>query len=177
MNPSSQGNAAAYLDGGLAIVGLIATFLATALVLEFSFDMEPCALCLTQRVFFMIAGLFALVGMGVHRPSRAWPIATGITTLMGMGFALRQLYLYLLPPEQVPSCGAPISRLIEYAPFMEVFNAMTQGTVNCAEASFPLLGMDMPGYFLPLGALAGFLLVLALVIRQIKSIDDTSGIK
>ena len=170
MNTVTRTDAGRYRDGGLAIVGLIGAFLATALILEFVFDMEPCALCLTQRMFFMIAGLIALIGMGARQPTRAWPIATAVAALVGMGFALRQLYLYLLPPEMVPSCGAPISRLIEYAPFMEVFNAMTRGTGNCAEASFPFLGMDMPGYFIPLGALAGFLLVLGLVARQLKSV-------
>jgi len=70
----------------------------------------------------------------------------------------------------VPACGAPISRLIDYAPFMDVFNAMTMGTGNCAEASFPFLGMNMPGYFIPLGSLAGYLLVLMLVYRQLRAI-------
>lgn len=162
--------ALAYRDGGLAIVGLIGAFLATAFILEYVFDMEPCALCLTQRLFFMLAGLVAMLGMGARTPTRLWPMATATTALVGMGFALRQLYLYLLPPEEVPACGAPISRLIDYAPFMDVFNAMTQGTGNCAEASFPFLGMDMPGYFIPLGALAGFLLVLVLVVRQLQTL-------
>jgi len=159
-----------YQDAGLAIVGLIGVFLATALVLEYAFHMEPCALCLTQRLFFMLAGLVAMLGMVASTASRAFPIATAVTALVGIGFALRQLYLYLLPPEQVPACGAPITRLIEYAPFMEVFNAMTRGTGNCAEAAFPFLGMDMPGYFIPLASLAGFLLVLLLVYRQLKAI-------
>ena len=160
----------AYRDTGLAIVGLIGAFLTVALILEYAFDMEPCALCLTQRLFFMLTGLVAMAGMLVRTPSRAAPIATAITALIGMGFALRQLYLYLLPPEEVPACGAPITRLIDYAPFMDVFNAMTRGTGNCAEASFPFLGMDMPGYFIPLGALAGFLLVMVLVLRQLKTV-------
>lgn len=170
MNVIARANANGYRDGGLAIVSLVGVFLTTALILEFAFDMEPCALCLTQRLFFMLAGLIALVGMGARQPNRTWPIATALAALIGMGFALRQLYLYVLPPELVPSCGAPISRLIEYAPFTEVFNAMTQGTGNCAEASFPFLGMDMPGYFIPLAALTGFLLVLMLVWRQLKHV-------
>ncbi len=160
----------AYQDAGLAIVALISLFLAVALVLEYAFHMEPCALCLTQRLFFMLAGMVAMLGMVAPTPSRAFPVATAITALIGVGFALRQLYLYLLPPEQVPACGAPITRLIEYAPFMDVFTAMTQGTGNCAEASFPFLGMNMPGYFIPLGAFAGYLLILLLVYRQLQTI-------
>lgn len=158
--------AARYRDIGSLLVGLIAVLLTAALVLEFGFDLEPCPLCLTQRLFFMVTGVVALVGLCVAQPSRIWPVATAITALIGMGFALRQLYLYLLPPDQIPACSAPISRLIEFAPFMEVFTAMTMGTGNCAEAYFPLLGWNMPGYFIPLASLIGFAAVLVLVKRQ-----------
>lgn len=163
-NEMNAGNR--YRDTGSLMVGLIAVFLAAALVLEFGFDMEPCPLCLTQRVFFMLAGFVALFGACAARPTRLWPAATAAAALAGMGFALRQLYLYLLPADQIPACSAPISRLIEFAPFMEVLTAMTMGTGNCAEASFPLFGWDMPGYFIPLGSLIGFALVLLLVKRQ-----------
>jgi len=163
-------SATAYRDAGLAIVALIGALLAAALVLEFAFDMEPCALCLTQRLFFMLTGLVAMLGMIVRTPSRGYPLATAITALIGMGFALRQLYLYLLPPEQVPACGAPITRLIDYAPFLDVVNAMTMGTGKCTEASYSLLGMELHGSFIPLSSLAGFLLILLLVYRQLKSI-------
>ncbi len=155
-----------YRDTGSILVGLIAVFLAAALVLEFAFDMEPCPLCLTQRLFFMLAGVLALFGACAAQPTRLWPAATAGAALAGMGFALRQLYLYLLPADQVPACTAPISRLIEFAPVMEVLTAMTMGTGNCAEASFPLFGWNMPGYFIPLGSLLGFVLVLLLVKRQ-----------
>jgi len=166
---AEDANTNRYRNTGTLIVGLIALFLAGALVLEFAFDMEPCPLCLTQRLFFMLAGVIALIGTCSLAPNRAWPIATAITALVGIGFALRQLYLYLLPPDQIPTCSAPISRLIEFAPFMELLTAMTMGTGNCAEASFPFLGMDLPGYMIPLGSLVGFALVLVLVVRQLRT--------
>ncbi len=159
-----------YRDIGAVIVGLIALLLTTALVLEFAFDMEPCPLCLTQRLFFMLTGVIALIGTCALRPNRFWPLATAVSALMGIGFALRQLYLYVLPPDQIPACTAPISRMIEFAPFMEVFAAMTMGTGNCAEASFPFLGFELPGYMIPLGSMAGFAAVLALIARQLRTL-------
>jgi len=157
-----------YRDTGVLIVGLIALLLAAALVLEFAFAMEPCPLCLTQRLFFMLAGVIALAGTCTLKPGKLFPLATALTSLIGIGFALRQLYLYLLPPDQIPACSAPISRLIEFAPFMELLTAMTMGTGNCAEASFPLFGMNLPGYMIPLGSLIGFAVVLVLVARQFR---------
>ena len=51
---------------------------------------------------------------------------------------------------------------------MELLTAMTMGTGNCAEASFPLFGMNLPGYMIPLGSLIGFTAVLVLVVRQYR---------
>jgi len=158
--------ASRYRDTSLLIASIVAVLLSAALVLEFAFDMEPCPLCLTQRLFFMLAGVVALLSACSSWPRRGWLVAGAVVAILGSYFALRQLYLYLLPPDQIPACSAPISRLIEFAPFMEVFTAMTMGTGNCAEASFPIFGMDMPGYFIPLGSLIGFAVILLLLWRQ-----------
>lgn len=159
-----------FRDTGVLIFGLAALLLATAMLLEHGFDMEPCALCLTQRVFFMLAGLIAFIGLWPRNPTRLWPLATAAALLAGAGFALRQLYLYTLPSDQVPACGAPIGRLIEYAPLLDVLSAMTVGTGDCAAAEFAFLGMQIPGILIPLSALAGFALLLALSLRQYRTL-------
>lgn len=155
-----------YPDAALIVVASIALLLAGALVLEHGFYMEPCALCLTQRLFFMLAGIVALGGLASKAQHGAWPIATAGFLAVGAGFALRQLYLYALPADQVPACSAPINRLIEFAPLQEVLHAMTVGTGNCAEAWFPLFGMQLPGISIPLASLAGFLALLFVCWRQ-----------
>ena len=162
-----------YRDLGIAAAGVAGALLAVALILEHGFYMDPCPLCLTQRVFFMLAGVFALLSLLPTNPSRLAPLGTAIMCLAGMGFALRQLYLYALPADQIPACTAPINRLIEYAPLSEVLTAMTMGTGNCAEAAYPILGMQLPGISIPLGALGGFLVILWLVVRQYRELSAT----
>lgn len=159
-----------YRDLGIAAAGVVAFLLSVALILEHGFYMDPCPLCLTQRVFFMLAAICALLSVLPRNPTRLGPISTAVMCLIGIGFALRQLYLYALPPEQVPACTAPINQLIDFAPLSEVLTAMTMGTGNCAAASFPFLGMQLPGISIPLGSLVGFLIVLWLVARQLRSV-------
>ena len=151
-----------YSDAALGIVGACALVLSVALVLEHGFYMEPCALCLTQRLFFMLAGLAALASLTSSRQGPLWPVLTGAALSAGAYFALRQLYLYTLPADQIPACSAPINRLIEFAPISEVLRAMTVGTGSCAEASFPFLGFQLPGIVIPLSALITFAVLLLL---------------
>lgn len=164
-----------YRNAGLAAAGVVGALLTIALILEHGFYMDPCPLCLTQRVFFMLAGVCALLSLLPLNPSRFAPLGTALMCIIGIGFALRQLYLYALPADQIPACTAPINRLIEYAPVSEVLTAMTMGTGNCAEASFPILGIELPGISIPLGALVGFLIVLWLVTAQYRSLTDQAN--
>jgi disulfide bond formation protein DsbB len=165
-------SSSSFRDTGVLIFGLAALLVASAMLLEHGFDMAPCALCLTQRVFFMLAGFITFIGLWPHNPTRLWPLASAAALLTGAGFALRQLYLYSLPSDQVPACSAPIGRLIEYAPLREVLTAMTVGTGDCAAAYFPFLGMQLPGILIPLSALAGFALLLALTLRQFRTLAN-----
>lgn len=159
-----------YRNAGLTAAALAGVLLSVALVLEHGFYMDPCPLCLTQRVFFILAGLCALLSLLPQRPSKLAPVGTVLMCAGGIWFAVRQLYLYTLPADQIPACTAPINRLIEYAPLSELLTAMTMGTGNCAEASFPIFGMELPGISIPLGSLVGFLLILWLVSRQYRSL-------
>ncbi|MEM7219697.1 MAG: disulfide bond formation protein B [Pseudomonadota bacterium] len=149
----------------------IALLLGGAQIAEHALYMEPCPLCLTQRVFFILAGFAAFAAMHATHPSRGWSLLTGLFALGGLAFALRQLYLYTLPPEQIPACTAPIGMLIEFAPIAEVLRAMTMGTGNCAEDSFPVFGLQVPGIAIPLAALIGFIGVLFLVAQQLRRLD------
>ena len=41
--------------------------MATGYYMQYVLDMEPCALCMTQRVFIVLAGLIALIAC-LHNP-------------------------------------------------------------------------------------------------------------
>ena len=143
----------------VATVGLAAAMAGGAIVLEYGFGLAPCALCLTQRLLVLLAGLFAVAGLAHWPRLGIYPLLTILAALAGGYFAIRHLYLLTLPADQVPSCGVDFDYLLEVAPLMDVLRAMTAGTADCAEQ----------GATIPALALAGFAALIALAVAQWRS--------
>jgi disulfide bond formation protein DsbB len=145
------------------IVGLTGALLAGALIMEHVFGMDPCPLCLMQRVWFALAGLTALVGL-LHSPRWGiYPLLTMVAAIVGAGFSIRQLYLQNLPADQVPSCGPDMTYMLENFPLSDVLAAMTRGTGSCAEVVWQF-GLTIPGW-----ALVGFAAIVVLALVQLRA--------
>ena len=139
----------------LLAVAWAALVAVAALVLEYGFGQAPCALCLTQRAFILLAGLLAAAGL-VHSPRLGiYPLLATLAATVGGYFSVRHLYLLTLPPDEVPGCGVDFDYLIEVFPLMDILRAMAVGTGDCAEQSFVL----------PALALAGFVVMAAITLN------------
>lgn len=142
-------------DYAVATAGMCGGLVFAALILEFTVEgMEPCPLCLMQRLWFLIAGLLAYAGLAHNPRWGIYPLLTIAAALAGSGFAVRQLWLMSLPAERVPAC-IDLDRLFEFGMFSDALAAMVSGSGDCA-AEPPFLGVP-----LPLWALAGFAAVVA----------------
>jgi protein dithiol:quinone oxidoreductase len=113
-----------------------AALIGTAYYMEHVMRLEPCHLCIMQRIFFWGTGLVALAAF-FHNPQtrgrKIYGISTAALALAGSGFAMRQLYLQSLPKDQVPACGPSLEYMLQEFPFTEVVEAMFSGDGNCAE--------------------------------------------
>lgn len=113
--------------------------------------LEPCPLCITQRFFFFLTGILALVAV-IHRPGRVgtvtYSIFGALFASLGGVFAGRQLWLQSLPEDQVPACGPSLSYILEAFPVMEALNVLMRGDGNCAEVLWVFMGITMPGWAL-----------------------------
>jgi len=144
----------------LALTGVL---LSGALVLEHFMDMVPCPLCLMQRLWFAIAGLFAFIGL-MHNPRWGiYPLLSIVAALVGGGFSIRQLYLQSLPADQVPACGPDINYMLDAFPLSEVLMAMTRGTGDCAVAD-QVFFVPIPAW-----ALLGFAAIIVLAVGQLRA--------
>lgn len=147
-------------DYALGIVLLGGGVLFGAEVLEHGTGMDPCPLCLMQRLWLCVAALTAYAGL-LHNPRWGiYPLLSIVASLAGGGFALRQLWLQSLPAGQAPSCGAPVSQLLEFGMYGEAWSAMFFGTGDCTEADLVL------GVNLAIWALLGFAAAIALAVLQ-----------
>jgi protein dithiol:quinone oxidoreductase len=143
----------------LGILGLIAALLAAALYYEHIDGQEPCPLCLTQRIAYLLAGLIAFIAL-IENPGRLiYTILVALSSIAGASVALRQIYLQSLPPDRAPACGPGLDYMIEVFPASEVLRAMTLGTGDCASVDWSLLGLSMAGW-----SLLGFIAVIGLAV-------------
>jgi|TARA_B110000977_G_scaffold190532_1_gene261455 disulfide bond formation protein DsbB len=113
--------------------------------------LEPCYLCITQRVFVIAVGVIFLIA-GLHNPAaKGQKIYAGLATFAAFGgsfFSIKQLWLQGLPEDQVPACGPPVDYLFDAFSASEAISMLLRGDGNCAEVQWQLLGISMPGWVL-----------------------------
>lgn len=124
--------------------------------------LEPCPLCVLQRVFVMATGGVALVGF-VHNPGifgrRGYAGLALLPVLGGLVTAGRHMWLQRLPPDKLPECGPGLEFMLDVFPFFEALKMIFMGSGECAEIQWSLLGLSIPGW-----TLVGFaMLMVALV--------------
>jgi len=128
-----------------------AMLMAVALYFQHVQGLEPCILCITQRVMVITIGLLALVA-ALHNPGstgiRFYAGLMTVTAVTGAAIAIRQLWLQSLPSDQVPACGPSLDYLLEVFPLTEVFQMVFLGDGNCAEVLWTLFGISIPGWTL-----------------------------
>jgi len=136
---------AAYLLGFLVCAGLMAW----ALWLQYGEGLEPCPLCMFQRVAVVAVGLVFLIA-AIHNPRRGGATFYALLTLIfagaGAAFAARQIWLQALPKDQVPACGMGIGYMMETLPFTEVVRKVLEGSGECAEKGWVFLGLSIAGW-------------------------------
>ena len=137
----------AFFLGFVVCAGLMAW----AFYLQYGEGLEPCPLCMLQRVVVVAIGLVFLVG-AFHEPGRlgAWMYALVLLLLSGIGAALatRHVWLQSLPKDQVPACGMGLSYMLESMPFLDVIRRVLEGSGECADKAWVFLGLSIAGWTL-----------------------------
>ncbi len=156
-------------DYALAVVAVCGLLLVIAQVLETGFGWQPCGICLAQRLAFLLCGAIAMLGLA-HRP-RLGIYALAVAFFAGIGalLAIRHLWLLSLPADALPACSAPFDFLIAQGAYLAAFTSLFGGTGDCAVAAWPLFGLQIPGWAIPGGTLAGYTGVALLSFAQWQS--------
>jgi protein dithiol:quinone oxidoreductase len=149
----------------LCLLGLLACAgaMAFALYLQHGLGLEPCPLCVFQRVAMIATGIVFLAG-AAHGPrgKGRWGYAAFATLAAGAGVGLagRHVWLQGLPPDQVPACGPTLDYLMGMLPLREVVEVVLKGDGECAKVAGEWLGISLPAWTL-IGFVALALLALA----------------
>jgi disulfide bond formation protein DsbB len=146
---------AANLLGFLACVAL----LAYAYYAQYVMHLEPCPLCIFQRVGVFATGLMFAIA-AAHDPAgwgrRVYAVLVSAAALTTAGIAAKHVYIQHLPPDQVPACGASLDFMLKVFPLTEVLEKVLTGSGECAKINWRFLGLAMPAWVLiaALGLLA-----------------------
>jgi disulfide bond formation protein DsbB len=144
---------------GLYCIGL----LIFALYLQNIIGLDPCPLCIIQRIFFLIVGFFFLIGSLYTSPkpaSKRWFYAVTLLFIMcGGAVAAWQVHLQHLPADTISSgCGADLGFMIQNLPFTAMLQSLLENTASCREVKWTFLTLSIPAWstlsFLGLGIVA-----------------------
>lgn len=143
----------------------LAGFLASAALLgyayyaQFRLGLEPCPLCIFQRIGMMVVGILFLLA-AIHGPRGAgrgaYAVLLALAAAAGGAVSARHVWLQNLPPEQVPACGPGLEYMMDVFSFGETLRMVFTGSGECANVDWSFLGLSMPAWvlitFIALGA-------------------------
>ena len=146
-------------------VAVCAGLLGWAYYLQHIQGIEPCPLCLVQRLFYYaFAATFFVAAL--HRPARVGAAVYGVLAALfaagGLATASRQVWLQHLPEGQVPQCGPDLFFMLENLPLAQTLKKLVAGSGECAKIDWTFLGFSTAQWsLLCFAALALYALVLA----------------
>lgn len=142
-----------YLLGFIASFGLVGL----ALFIQTQNNLEPCPLCISQRIVFMSLGLVFLLA-AIHNPQVLWrkiySVLLVLIALGGAGVAIRHWYLQAHRESMVADCGVGFDYMFDNFPLQKALTLVFRGTGDCAAIDWTFLGLTLPQ--LSLIAFTGF---------------------
>lgn len=108
----------------------------------------PCSLCLLQRwgmylsIFFITCALICSL-FKFRKTSIVFIVGSIFSNIISLIMAGRNVWLQHLPADQIPSCGLDLETLLDVVPFLEAIKKTFQGSGECAEVGWLLLGQSL----------------------------------
>ena len=134
--------------------------------LQFARGLEPCPLCILQRLAFLALGLGFLTGALIGPGRIGTRLLAGLGLLfagLGAGVAGRQVWLQSLPADQVPACGPGLDYMVGNFPLLKTLSMILRGSGECAQNAWQFLGLGIAAWALVWFALLGGLSVWLLL--------------
>lgn len=151
------------------LLGFVACFsiVALALMIQTKYELNPCPLCITQRMVFMGLGILFLISAFIpptHLLKKIFAVLKVIVALGGAGVAIRHWYLQANKESMISDCGVGFDYMFENFPLEKAFKLLFRGTGDCAAIDWTLLGLTLPQL-----ALISFVCFIGYAIYLIKN--------
>ncbi len=150
-------------------IGFIITVLMIALAffMQYVMELEPCPLCIVQRVVVMALAAIFFIGF-LHNPSRwgrrIYGLLLTLVSATGLLVAGRHTWLQHMPKDKVPECGPGLEFWMNNLPASEVVQKVFQGSGECAEVAYRFIGLSIAEW-----SLVAFVLFLIYSLKLLFS--------
>jgi len=137
------GSRVGYLLGFVACFGLVAF----ALYIQTKHNLEPCPLCISQRIAFMVLGVLFLIA-AIHNPGqtgrRIYGLLHFVGAATGAGIAARHMWIQANPDKVMAECGAGFDYIFDTFPLKKALDLVFKGTGECTAIDWTLFGLTIP---------------------------------
>lgn len=130
-------------------IGFLASFGAVGLALwiQTRYQLNPCPLCISQRIVLMGLGVLFLAAT-IQNPDqwlrKIYAGLQAITALGGAGVAIRHWWLQAHRESMIADCGVGFDYMFENFPLKKALTLVFRGTGDCAAIDWTFLGITIP---------------------------------
>jgi disulfide bond formation protein DsbB len=128
---------------------LCAGMMSFALYAQYVLLLDPCPLCVFQRIATILLGIVFLAA-ALHNPARTgariYGVLVGLVAAFGVGVATWHVRLQNLPADEVPSCGPGFEYIMGNFALFDALGMIFKGSGECADVVWRLLGLSMPSW-------------------------------
>lgn len=128
-----------------------AALLAFAYFSQFHDHLEPCPLCIFQRIGVIAVGVFFLLAWAQYPKgwgAKVYGVLILLAAMAGGAISIRHIYVQHLPPEMAPPCGPGIGYLFAKLPFSTFLVKAFTGSADCSVITWSFMGLTMPEWVL-----------------------------
>lgn len=137
-------------------IGFIVCFVLVGLALwiQTRYNLEPCPLCISQRIVFMALGVLFLLAAVFKLYPKFFAAFQVLAALGGAGVAIRHWWIQAHRESMIADCGVGFDYMFENFPLEKALKLVFKGTGDCAAIDWTFLGLTIPQ--LSLIAFVGF---------------------
>jgi len=118
---------------------------------QFHDGLEPCVLCIFQRIALITLGIIFLIAF-LHHPKAMGARIYGTLLLLiaaaGSTISIRHIYVQHLPSWMTPPCGPGLNYMLKTLPLNKFIIKAFTGTADCSIVTWRFMGLSMPEWTL-----------------------------
>lgn len=134
------GGRVGYFLGFLACFGGVGL----ALWIQTRYQLEPCPLCISQRIVLMSLGILFLIASLLPKFPKFFAVLQVLTALGGAGVAIRHWWIQAHKESMIADCGVGFDYMFENFPLEKALTLVFRGTGDCAAIDWTFLGLTIP---------------------------------